>query len=232
MTQDGKRINDVVARQSAAAAAAAAGVADQYVVRQHPAGDRYIVTAKSVGASPAPSSTAHATPRSVASTPGRRPARSLALGGGRGRDAFVRSRDNERRAEQDEQYLQYYSSWKHIATSKTEKEVDEMIMSAIQRSPMRRFLAEAGNGTRAQFLAQVLDGETRPKVPKPVTLQDKRKKQLARMKQVRARAPISSRCAVSRGRCAACARECAVCVPKRCRHHPRSQIREPILNST
>jgi hypothetical protein len=32
----------------------------------------------------------------------------------------------------------------------------------------------------------VLDSDTRPKVPKPVTLQDKRKRQLALMKQVRA----------------------------------------------
>ena len=152
--------NDALARQSAVAAAGATAVVDQYVVRQHPAGDRYIITAKSVGASPAPSSAQHATPRSVASAPGRRPARSIALGGGRGRDAFVRSRDHERRA--DEQYLQYYSSWKHIATSKTEKEADELIMSAIQRSPMRRFLAEAGDGARAQFLNQVLDSDTRP----------------------------------------------------------------------
>jgi len=190
MTQAGRTIHDVVAQAAAAGTrqkAQPGGIdLDEYVVRQHPSGDRYIVTARSAcGASPLMSSESGVTPRSVASTPGRRPAHDAMHPSSRG--GVRRSRGSDRRAEQDEQYLQYYSSWKHIATSKTDKEADDMIMSAIQRSPMRRFLEEEDNkGARGKFMSQALEGfgQKQRKVPKPVTLQDKRRKELERMKQV------------------------------------------------
>jgi len=169
------RLNTVVRQQAppAAASQSAPGIdLDRFAVRRHPAGDRYIVTARSASAaSPAPSGPAATTPRSVASTPGRRPA------------AVYSQR---KRAELDEQYLQYYSTWRHIATSKTEKEADDLILSAIQRSPMRRFLEEGEKeGKRGEHLAEALERLHRQPqtVPKPVTLQDKRRKQLERMKQ-------------------------------------------------
>jgi hypothetical protein len=194
-----------------AAKAAVAAASDlppslqDYVLKRHPSGDRYIITAKSErAASPAMSGASNMTPRSVASTPAGRAGALTPVAVGRpnsraghrehypakrigARIGARKGRGDDRRVEQDKQILEYHSSWKHIATSKTEKEADQMVMSAIQRSPMRRFLEEGDRqGMGSKFLSHTLEGlgQEQPQAPKVVTLQVKNRNKLERMKQV------------------------------------------------
>ena len=208
MTQAGKRASDFAAHAAAKGDASVnssvelkltgADGADNYVVQRHPAGDRYIVTARSThAASPSLSRASNTTPRPVASAgPYAKPPtyyNGRPFAGKTPRQRNEQRRDEFRRKEQDEQYFQYYSSWKYIATSKTEKEADEILMSAIQRSPMGRYCDSPQMDVhgvmrgRQGFLTQALEGIGRQQphhsVPKPQTLQDKRRKQLERMKQ-------------------------------------------------
>ena len=176
-----QRLNTMVAQQAQASVVDL----DRFTVRQHPSGDRYVVTARSASAASPAVSGGGATPRSVASTPGRRPPAAYSRHPTR-RCAADPRQSSYGREQLDEQYLQYYSTWRHIATSKTEREADALVLSAIQRSPMRRFLEEGDrDGSRSKRLAQALESLDRPQqaVPKPLTLQDKRRKQLERMKQ-------------------------------------------------
>ena len=152
---------------------------DRKLVTMHPSGDRYVVATRS----PAPRGergldNGHAAAPAAWSKANRDWMKGSERTGSR------TSMDHRR--EQDAQFLQYRSSWKHIATSKTEKEADQMIASVFARSPVRRSL-EMGDaqGARDKFLSQALEGLGRPpqQVPKPMTLQDKNRRHLERMRQ-------------------------------------------------
>mmetsp|Transcript_26427 Transcript_26427/g.60150 ORF Transcript_26427/g.60150 Transcript_26427/m.60150 type:complete len:184 (-) Transcript_26427:1669-2220(-) len=129
-----------------------------FIIRQHPSGDRYIITARSETNEKC---FTPASVRSAQSTPGRLPS----------------TLSSSRRLDVDrDDYLEYYSIWRDIATSKTEKEAERLIMHAIQTSPMSRYV-QSGMDHRRSEAKKI----TKPKI---VTMQDKRKQKLEKMKKV------------------------------------------------